>query len=92
MPKTITADQRLQLIGLLALAREHNKMLKDIERAAYSITDERDREGRPETCGHTSDAIFCDYAVDDLLSRLEIAVEPSQAVDAVDPVAPDSTA
>ncbi len=73
----ISEGERLMLIGLLTLAKSHNKALRDIEAAAYSITREVDREGAllDGTGGHTSDALFCDYEVDDLLRRLGLTVQ-----------------
>jgi hypothetical protein len=38
--KTITTNQKLQLIGLRTLAEQHNKMLQDIEKAATQILGE----------------------------------------------------
>ncbi len=69
---TITANERLQLMGLLVLAKRHNAALKDIERAALAITGEDD-------LGHTSDGLYCDYEADEILRRLNITVEPAQA-------------
>lgn len=72
----ISEGERLMLIGLLTLAKSHNKALRDIETAAYSITREVDREGAlVDGMGHTSDALFCDYEVDDLLRRLGLTVQ-----------------
>lgn len=70
----ITPNERLQLIGLLALAQMYNKMLKDIERAAFALTGELDNDGKAADYGHTSDAIYSDYSVDDLLGRLDLTV------------------
>lgn len=66
---TITANERLQLIGLMALAKHHNAHLSAIEAAAVAIT------GDVASGGHTSDGIYCDYDADQILSRLGITVE-----------------
>lgn len=81
--KSISPNERLQLIGLLTLARRHNAALVDLRSAALAITGEQDGDGVPDDCGHTSDAIYSDYDADDLLRRLEIAVEEPPAIDAV---------
>jgi hypothetical protein len=78
----ITTHERLQLIGLLTLAAQHNAALTDIVLAVRAITGERD------DMGHSADAVYSNYSVDDLLGRLEIAVEASQA----DPIVPRDTA
>jgi len=62
----------LQLIGLLALAEHHNRMLEDILTAALEITDETDSLGVPDTSGHTADAIYTNISVDELLIKLGI--------------------
>lgn len=77
--QTITANERLQLIGLLALAKMHNDKLRDIEAASIELTGDAEM-------GHTYDGIYSDYSADEILSRLNITVEPTQAVAAVDPV------
>lgn len=70
--KTITANQRLQLIGLLTLAEKHSKALEDIKASASEITGEA-----LDACGHTSDAIYDDGSrdADTLLKKLDITVE-----------------
>jgi len=72
--KTITHDDYLRLVGLLTLARDHNRMLKEIERSAARITGETD-EHSDDYFGITSDAVVCDYTASDLLGRLGITVE-----------------
>jgi hypothetical protein len=67
--KTITKNERLQLVGLLALATKHNAFIGALKDAAYEITGEED------DCGHTSDAIYSDYSADELLRKLEIKVK-----------------
>jgi hypothetical protein len=74
-PKTITRAQYLQLLGLQLLAANHWRAIEDLEKAAYTITDERDGDGSLETCGHTSDILLDKHAtIDDLLKRLSIIV------------------
>lgn len=72
---SITAHERLQLIGLLTLAQRHNKALEDIRAAALFITGEVNDEGQPDDSGHTSDGVYSDYDADVLLGRLDIKVE-----------------
>lgn len=66
---SITPNERLQLIGLLTLAAQHNTRLKDIEKAMQAITTE------VSDGGHTMDAMYSDYDVDELLRRLSLVVE-----------------
>jgi hypothetical protein len=74
---TITASERLQLIGLLTLAASHNQALRDIERAACGLVGvEPDGSGYT---GHVSDYVFGSPergGADGLLARLEITVAP----------------
>ena len=74
--KTITKNQRLQLIGLLVLAGKHMKMLESISESVVEITGEKEKDGTPSTCGHTNDAIWDENRrdADALLERLEIKV------------------
>lgn len=74
---TITANERLQLVGLFALAKRHNRLLKELQHAAEEI----------DSLGHTGDAIYCDTDVDELLRRLSIRIEEPPSSDAVDPSA-----
>ena len=70
MAKTITRQQHLQLVGLLALAtRRYNRELEEIKCAAMEITGETDE------WGHTSDAVYGMRSLSDLLKFLEITVE-----------------
>lgn len=64
----ITENERLQLIGLLVLAKAQNEKLKDIVTAVVAITGETDEYG------HSSDAVYCDYTVDELMEKLGISV------------------
>lgn len=73
--KTITSEQKLQLIGLLTLAREHNQKLTDITRAVAEIVD--------ETAGdYASDAVYgseiganVNLEVDVFLDRVGVRVD-----------------
>lgn len=71
MSKTITKEQRLQLIGLHALAMKHNAALADILEAAAEITGEAEYE-----VGHTSDLIYSNHRTpDQVLKLLGVEVE-----------------
>jgi len=67
MKAFITDNDKLCLIGLLTLAKRHNAVLKEIERAALEITGDNDM-------GHTCDAVYCDYDIEELLSKLKLPV------------------
>jgi hypothetical protein len=67
--KTVTKAERLQLVGLLALAKQHNEFLRQILSAAMEITGEED------DAGHTSDAVYSDYSADALLRNMGITVK-----------------
>ena len=74
-PKSITHAQYLQLQGLKLLVTNHWRAIEDLEKAAYTITEERDREGNPETCGHTSDMLLDTSAtIEEMLEALNIKV------------------
>ena len=64
----ISREDYYKLIGLLALATEHNRALGVIEGAAYEITKET------QEYGHTSDAVAQSYTADELLRKLGIEV------------------
>ena len=69
MAKTeITEIQRMQLSGLLLLAKEYNEKLADIHNAVLNITDESD------DIGHCSVAVYSDFNADELLRKLKINV------------------
>lgn len=55
----------IKLVGLLALAPQHNRALDDIHRAVCEIVGED-----PDDCGHASDAVFSGYSADELLRKL----------------------
>lgn len=68
--ETITPEQRMQIIGLLTVARDLLHRMDDVERAACAITGE-------EPGGHTGDAMWGERTdVDDLLGRLSIKCAP----------------
>lgn len=67
--KEITQHERLQLIGLLTLAKHHGKALEDIQDAAKEIT------GDDGVSGHTTDAVWDHCNVDRLLKGLGITVK-----------------
>lgn len=79
----ITQDDYLRLVGLLALAKDHNKFLDEIERSAARILKLEDEDegggGRPYF-GHLSDAVYGSGAENAaaLLELMEIAVELPQ--------------
>lgn len=73
-PKTITSAERLQLIGLLAIAKTHNDALTAITRTAETLTGDRDGV-------HTADAVYCAYDIEHLLERLHITVADTPAMD-----------
>jgi hypothetical protein len=66
---TITHEQRLMLIGLLALASDHRKFLSKLEDSVRSIIGEKDSGGR------ASDFVWGDEGSgDELLAREGITV------------------
>ncbi len=68
----ITETEKLQLIGLLVLAKAGNERMKDILKAVMAITGEKD------DMGHSSDAVYGDYTVDELLENLGITVSANR--------------
>lgn len=72
--KTITQDQYLQLVGLSALARECQKRMTEITNCAVKITGEKDSDGNPHTCGHTSDILYENRGLDEGLRIMGIEV------------------
>ena len=70
----ITKAQYTQLIGLHAVMTEHEKVRAAIEKAAYAITHELDHNGKPETCGHTTDWLFGSGSLDEMLELINIKV------------------
>jgi hypothetical protein len=75
---SITKEEYLQVVGLLALAKHHNSMLRDIERAALNILQEIDHDGKPHEVwggGYVSDAIGGEHDAATLLDRIGLKVE-----------------
>jgi len=70
--ESITENEKLQLMGLLVLAKRHNDALKDIVASVRKII------GQEGDRGHCDDAVYCDYSVDELLDKMEVVVQPAQ--------------
>ena len=64
----ITKTDYVTLVGLLALAKDHNQQLGNIFSAAAKITEEKDE------FGHTADAVYASMSANELLKKLEIKV------------------
>lgn len=88
MRTTIAANERLQLIGLLAIAKHHNKWLTDIKESVQALLgiNEATEDTIHRPSDHVSDAVYSDFDADTLLSRISVAVELPPADPAVDPV------
>jgi hypothetical protein len=71
---TLSYEDYLKLLGLLTLARGHNKALADITRAVVEITGEMSDSATGVS--HSSEAVVCDYEAHDLLRRLGLSVAP----------------
>ena len=70
--KTITRDEYYTALALLQLAREADKeTLKFVKSLARTLRESTDYD---DYYGHVSDAVFEDYSIDVLLSKLEIKV------------------
>lgn len=69
--ESISENERLQLMGLLILAKRHNDSLKDIVASVREII------GAVEDEGHCNDAVYCDYPVEELLEKMEVTVRPA---------------
>ncbi|HVK82360.1 MAG TPA: hypothetical protein VM915_17305 [Verrucomicrobiae bacterium] len=81
---SISESERLQIVGLLTLASQHNKALADIERAARAILKETElRDGEVRLVegwggGWIGEAVYQTEgvaSVDDLLRKLGLPVE-----------------
>jgi hypothetical protein len=72
----VTEAERLQLMGLLMLAQQHNAKLKDIHQATQELT------GETEECGHCSDFVYSqpELGADLLLKNLGIKVRNDAAI------------
>lgn len=66
-----------QLLGLLTIAENKNKRLKEIERSIAELLDqEPEMEGY---YGHISDSVWSQmYSADQLLNKLDIEVEEDE--------------
>lgn len=72
--KTISYQDYLQIVGLMALAKHHNDMLAQIEETAGRLLGEEKEYGQ---YGHISDQVFCrEPDADTLLKKMEITVQP----------------
>ncbi|MGI4789230.1 MAG: hypothetical protein ACRYFS_10330 [Janthinobacterium lividum] len=77
-PKTsISRNDYLRLLGLLTLAKDHNKALSALQRSAEEITGETGDGTESGNYGHTADAIYDEgsNSIDALLRKLGITVE-----------------
>jgi hypothetical protein len=70
--KTITHNQYLQLVGLLAITTKHYAMIKQFEEAFVDITGEED------TAGHSMDILCGCRDLDEGLKLLHVTVTPAQ--------------
>lgn len=77
--KTITTAERLQLIGLLALAADLSKQIQAIERATATLLNESDEGAGSGYFGHVTDAVYGSHGADKLLRLLDIAVVDTPA-------------
>ena len=65
----MTNNQYMQLLGLQALARMHNKAMEEISNAVQELTGEKD------AFGYSNDFVYNDESVAWLLNGLKIKVE-----------------
>lgn len=70
MKKTITPQEKLQLLGLLTLARQHQKMVREAEGAMIKVLDHDDNY-----LDHLSDAMYDDSSIDDALKYMGVKVK-----------------
>lgn len=68
--KFITKNQYYQLVGLFTLGAQYLSQLEDLEKAALEITNEVDTKFG----SHTSDGIWGNRGLDDMLKLLNIKV------------------
>ncbi len=69
MSKKITRMEKMQLEGLLLLAKENNERLVELHNCAIKLTSSDGND-----CDHCSDAIYSDYSADELLQKLKITI------------------
>ena len=76
--KSITDAEYYQLVGLRVAHERQYAVLKAMEEAATSITQELDHDGMPEKdMGLTVDYLFGSRELDDLLEILDLTKEPA---------------
>jgi hypothetical protein len=86
MKTTLTSAERLQLIGLLALAERYNRLEAEVKQAVEDLVGvtpaDRERTS-PDYTGHISDAIYDDGSrdADRLLNRLNITINEAEEGD-----------
>jgi hypothetical protein len=80
-PTTITQGRYLQLLGMHALAQRYNEQLRELQKMAAEIVNERDEDGRPELSGHMGDAMFGAREIDEALEILRITVVDAPPAD-----------
>lgn len=68
----VTQSEYLQLVGLLTLAKTYTSKLEDILKLVIKIT------GEKNDMGHSSDAVYSPYSVDELIKKLEITVREKE--------------
>ncbi len=71
--KTITKNQKFQLIGLLTIARDAAKTINDCEAAMAAIVEYKSDISSPY-CGLLSDATFDDTSIEQILKFMGIKV------------------
>lgn len=73
MSKSITTQEKLQLLGLLTLGIQHQKIVNQVEEAMAKISGE-------EIGGHLSDAVYeGDTDIDKILVNIGIEVTDASA-------------
>lgn len=77
---TISEEEYVKLVGLLAIAAEHNRALETINRAVAEITGEA--EDGYGYFGCSTDAVSGDHDSRSLLRALEIEVVPESGSEA----------
>lgn len=78
MKESITREEYWQLVGLLALARNFESKMKDIERATAELLGAEPESENSTYYGHVSDAVYGERGPDDLLRLLKIGVSPPE--------------
>lgn len=73
--RVITKAQYYQLVGIEAAFAAQQKVLKALENAALAITQEKNRHGDPEDCGHTFDWLYGSRELPEMLRLLNIKAQ-----------------